>query len=137
MPDKNDVRRALFRAAETTDKKDFRLTSKSAAGYYASRLMKDSPRGYAYVLLLDRKSRVRRAVCVKKGGTDTDLVSEIEKALAGRDFSSFIVVHNHLGNPTTPSSEDIAVTDYLMKKYPSLFAGHYVTSDFDYTLINQ
>ncbi|MCQ2456125.1 MAG: JAB domain-containing protein [Clostridia bacterium] len=136
MSDKNDVRRALFRAAGTTDKDELCLTSKSAAGYYVSLLMKDSAKGYAYVLLLDRDGRVKKAVCIKRGDGCTDLVREIEKALSGGGFTSFIVVHNHLGNPTTPSSEDEAVTDYLREKYTSLFAGHYVTSDFDYTFIN-
>ncbi len=116
------------------------LDSESAIGYYLSFLFEPMKAGYAFAVFLDKKHRVVSTVKLKKAGVmASSTVSEaITNALKDKRIVSFIIAHNHYGNPTTPSFEDMATTNLLYRKFNGTkvnFLGHYVVSDFDYTVI--
>ncbi len=116
------------------------LETESAIGYYLSFMMEPMGAGYAFVIFLDRRRRVVTTVKVKDAGfmVSSTVAEAIDRALRNKRIEYFILAHNHFGNPTTPSFADLHTTRLLYRKYSGTgtkFLGHYIISDFDYTVI--
>ena len=103
----------LMRRYETEQKDDTKLldTSKKV-GRYAQSLFISARYEKLYVLCLDQKSRLIRALCLAEGTAaeiNVPARKVVETALL-YNAAQMVIAHNHPGGEATPSAEDTAYT---------------------------
>lgn len=86
------------------------------AEYYGPYL-RDAKKEFFSVILLDIKNKPIANVEISKGSINASIVDpkEIIKEATLRSASSIILVHNHPSGETEPSSDDIQLTERLVK----------------------
>ncbi len=79
--------------------------------------LRDAPKEYFYLLLLDNRNKVLDCQELSRGSRDASIVDKVEvlKEAVQKQASSVILVHNHPSGEPDPSSEDIAITKELNK----------------------
>lgn len=78
---------------------------------------KDKTEEYIWVIALDCKNKVKGVFEVSHGGMDSAMISprEIFIRLCLCGASHFVMVHNHPTGDTTPSMQDMKVTETIKK----------------------
>jgi DNA repair protein RadC len=84
--------------------------------YFHERL-KDEKQENFYILMLDTKNNIVGEQLVSKGILDASIVHprEVFKPAIKNSASKIILVHNHPSGDANPSSEDLEITEKLMK----------------------
>ncbi len=115
----------------------------SRIGHYLTLLFDSKGKGYAYILLFNKRWKLIDTVRLKKNGrTEQYTIDEIiDKSIKRSSASAFVIAHNHYGNPPIPSGDDIHSTAILRRRYESsdvLFYEHFIISGAEYkTLIHE
>ncbi|OGJ21261.1 hypothetical protein A3K73_05395 [Candidatus Pacearchaeota archaeon RBG_13_36_9] len=80
-------------------------------------LLKDEKQENFYILMLDTKNNIIGEQLISKGILDASIVHprEIFKPAIKNSASKIILVHNHPSGDPNPSSEDLEITEKLMK----------------------
>lgn len=75
----------------------------------------DRDREYMAAILLDTKLQANAITVISIGSLNSAIIHprEVFKAAILHNAASIIIAHNHPSGNTTPSSEDIAITDRL------------------------
>jgi len=83
--------------------------------YYAPYL-RDKEKEFFSVILLDIKSKPIDNIEISKGSVNATVVDpkEIVKSASLKSASSIILVHNHPSGETTPSQDDIELTNRIV-----------------------
>jgi DNA repair protein RadC len=110
----------LFRKTNWVKRGGFKPTIESAQdvyNYFVDEL-KGKKKEHFYVLCLDTKNRIiEREVLVSRGTLNSSLIHprEVFKEAIKRSANAVILVHNHPSGDCEPSSEDLQVTEKLVK----------------------
>ena len=121
---------------------DARLVTPEQIGYYFCMRSMMREKGWACLVLLDKRRRILNTFNLKIRGVPTALTvtEEIDRAISIEERAKyFLIVHNHKDNPTDPSVADILTTNAIIDRYRDSrvkFIGHVITSDLDYTFID-
>ncbi len=95
-----------------------------------------------YILLLDGRHRLSREVLVSKGTLTASLVHprEVFRPALREAAASIVLVHNHPSGDPTPSAEDLAVTERLVRAGEILGVGvldHVVVAEQGYRSLRE
>lgn len=84
---------------------------------YFHRKLKDKKQEHFYILMLDTKNNIIKEEEISKGILDASIVHprEIFKPAIKNSASKIILVHNHPSGDPNPSSEDLDITEKLIK----------------------
>ena len=79
--------------------------------------LKDKKEEHFYVLMLDTKNNLIGEQLISKGILDASIIHprEVFKPAIKNSASKIILVHNHPSGDPSPSSEDIEITEKLMR----------------------
>ncbi|MHC1610502.1 MAG: RadC family protein [Candidatus Methanospirareceae archaeon] len=83
---------------------------------YYGPYLRDNEKEFFNVILLDIKNKPIDNIEISKGSSNATVVDpkEIVKSASLKSASSIILVHNHPSGETTPSREDIELTDRIV-----------------------
>ena len=142
MTNNHPISSYIFTYAELADIAAGRsVLSRSAIGYYLIHHMFGEEAGYACLLLLDSKIRLKKTVCLRHrhGEVRERIVAIIDREIKQFDSGYFVIAHNHYNNPLVPSPEDIFTTDMLIRRFSDgkiRFLEHYIISGSDYITLS-
>lgn len=105
---------------EEAEKKKRIKRAEDAIGYvseYYGPYLRDAKKEFFYVILLDMKNKPIHHIEISKGSLNASIVDpkEVIKEATLRSAASVILVHNHPSGEASPSSEDIEITNRILK----------------------
>lgn len=113
-----ELGKRLFKEKATTKKKLKKPEDviDYVSEYYASYL-RDKEKEFFYAILLDVKNKPIDNIEISKGSINATVVDpkEIVKSASLKSASSIILVHNHPSGETTPSHDDIELTNRIVE----------------------
>ena len=93
------------------------ITSPEDAVALLAPLMSDAPQEQLRVMILDTKHHVQRTVMVYQGNVNTAMirVAEVFREAIKDNATAIILAHNHPSGDPSPSSDDVRVTQELVR----------------------
>lgn len=115
-----------------------KFTSSSIVSEYAmNALSNNTTQEELHVLYLDNKLQLIQDIEVSKGTIDRSFIDSrmILKLALKNNAKSFILMHNHPSGDTTPSPQDLEITQKLYnlaKMFDIQLLDHFIVSQYDY-----